>query len=58
MQAQHILRCDIDPSNPVQEINAVIAAVIQCNPGKGPEILNGIAAMIEQSRKVVNQQNV
>ena len=56
-QIQHLLRCDIDPTNPVPELSAVIGAVLRLQPERGPEILNGLAAMIENSQKVVNEQD-
>lgn len=43
---QPILLIEIDPSNPVQEICAVIMAMIPYHTGKEDQLLKGVAAAI------------
>jgi len=48
---QPMLRIDLDPAKPIPEIWAVIASVVQCNPGQEDPILRGIADMIDRRLK-------
>lgn len=46
-----IIRIELDPSNPVQEICQVIMATTPYHPGQEAEILRGVQAAIDQRLK-------
>lgn len=48
---QPVVRIEIDPTKPVQEICAVIAAVIPYHPGKEEMLLKGLAKAIDERIK-------
>lgn len=47
-QFQQVIRCELDPSKPVQEICAVIMQISAYHPGQEEVILHGVRDAIEQ----------
>ena len=45
---QPIIRCELDPAQPVSEICAVISTVIPYHPGQEGAILRGVLKAIEK----------
>lgn len=45
---QPVLKCEIDPSNPVQEICAIISAITPYHPDQEERILCGVKDAIEK----------
>ncbi|WP_217595501.1 hypothetical protein [Cohnella sp. GbtcB17] len=45
---QIIVRMDLDPRQPVQEVVEVVSAMIQANLGREDEILQGVKEAIER----------
>lgn len=47
-QVTPVVKCELDPFQPVPEVCAVIMAFIPYNPGQEEAILKGIKEVIEQ----------
>lgn len=47
-QIQPIIRCELDPTLPVQEVCNVIKAMMPYHPGQDLEILRGVHMAVEQ----------
>lgn len=45
---QSVLRCELDPAMPVQEVCNVIKAMMSYHPGRDLEILRAVEQAIEQ----------
>jgi len=54
-QVQPIVRIEIDPTKPVQEICAVIMAVTPYHPGQEAEILRGVQEAIDRRMKQITK---
>lgn len=50
---QPVMRVELDPLHPVQEICAVISALLPYHPGKEADILRGVQQAVDKRLKEV-----
>ncbi|GIP14403.1 hypothetical protein J40TS1_00450 [Paenibacillus montaniterrae] len=50
---ENLMRCELNPAEPVQELCAVIAAVSAYHPGKETELLKGLQAAIAERLSII-----